>query len=82
MASRSRLMWQCRRGSLELDTLLTRYLEQRYDNAPSTEQTAFSTLLSLEDQQLFQYLSAQSKPETTEITHLVAHISTLIPGSS
>jgi antitoxin CptB len=82
MVSRSRLFWQCRRGSLELDTLLTRYLEQRYDFAPTTEQAAFSQLLSLEDQQIFQYLSGQSKPETVEITNLVTQISSLIPSSS
>ncbi|MEE9424135.1 MAG: succinate dehydrogenase assembly factor 2 [Methylococcales bacterium] len=82
MASHSQLIWQCRRGSLELDTLLTRYLEQRYDVAPTKEQVAFSQLLSLEDQQIFQYLSGQSKPETVEITNLVTQISSLIPGTS
>ncbi len=82
MVSHSQLVWQCRRGSLELDTLLTRYLEQRYDVAPAIEQATFRQLLSLEDQQIFQYLSGQTEPDTEEITDLVAHISSLIPGSS
>ncbi len=82
MVSRSQLVWQCRRGSLELDILLTRYLEQRYDVAPATEQATFRQLLSLEDQQIFQYLSGQTEPDTVEITDLVAHISSLIPGPS
>ena len=82
MVSHSQLVWQCRRGSLELDTLLTRYLEQRYANAPAVEQKAFRHLLSLEDQQIFQYLSGQSKPDSAEITNLVAQFSSLIPSSS
>jgi antitoxin CptB len=82
MVSRSRLVWQCRRGSLELDTLLTCYLEQRYDVASATEQATFRQLLSREDRQIFQYLSGQTEPDTVEITDLVAHISSLIPGPS
>ena len=33
----SQLRWQCRRGMKELDTLLTAYLETRYDIADDTE---------------------------------------------
>ena len=82
MVSRSQLIWQCRRGSLELDILLTGYLEQHYDFALESEQVAFCELLSLEDQQIFKFLSGQSKPDTAEMTHLVAHISSNIPSSS
>ncbi len=77
MVSRSQLIWQCRRGSLELDTLLRQYLEQRYDEADIKEQTAFQQLLALEDRQIFHYLSDQAQPETIELINLVARIRTL-----
>ncbi len=82
MISRSQLIWQCRRGSLELDVLLLRYLDQRYEEAETSEQAAFRQLLALEDQQIFHYLSDQTKPDTIELTNLVARIRTLIPNSS
>jgi antitoxin CptB len=82
MVSRSQLIWQCRRGSLELDTLLTRYLEQCYDAGSAIEQAAFHQLVSMEDQQIFQYLSRQSNPDTAELANLVEQISSLLPSPS
>jgi len=82
MISRSQLIWQCRRGSLELDVLLSRYLDQRYEKAEDSEQAAFRQLLAFEDQQIFYYLSDQAEPDTAELINLVARIRTLIPNSS
>ncbi len=82
MVLRSKLVWQCRRGSLELDTLLMRYLDQRYDQAGDCEQTAFQQLLKLEDQHIFQYLSGQVQPDTKKMTNLVTQIRTHISNSS
>ena len=81
MMSRSRLIWQCRRGTLELDTLLSRYLEQCYQHAASTEQAAFHQLLNLEDQQIYKYLSAQAVPDTPELINLVTTIRTLVSST-
>jgi antitoxin CptB len=82
MDSRSQLIWQCRRGSLELDILLKRYLDQCYEDAETCEKSAFRQLLDFEDQQIFQYLSDQAEPDTAELINLVARIRTLIPNSS
>lgn len=82
MVSRSRLIWQCRRGSLELDTLLTSYLEQCYDQATVTERAAFQQLINLEDHQIYNYLSARIKPDTEELASLVTTIRTLISNTS
>ncbi len=48
----SQLYWQCRRGSLELDLLLKRYLENQYLQATESEQQQFVELLKLEDDDL------------------------------
>ena len=48
----SQLYWQCRRGSLELDLLLERYLENQYLQATESERQQFVELLKLEDDDL------------------------------
>ncbi len=42
----SRLRWLCRRGMKELDVMVTRYLDGRYEGAPEAEKEAFVRLLS------------------------------------
>lgn len=48
----TKLKWQCRRGTQELDKLLIHYLENSYANAPLAEQQEFQQLLKLEDSEL------------------------------
>ena len=49
MSELSHLTWQCRRGTKELDLVLTYYLVQFYQTAHNNEQHAFQQLLALED---------------------------------
>lgn len=59
-----RLRWQCRRGLLELDLLLTRFLDQRYMELTTDQQQAFQRLLERPDQSLFAWLQGQeSSPD-------------------
>ncbi|MFI3217071.1 MAG: succinate dehydrogenase assembly factor 2, partial [Methylococcales bacterium] len=48
----TQLYWQCRRGCLELDLLLKKYLENDYLNATPQQQSTFIQLLQLEDDEL------------------------------
>jgi antitoxin CptB len=48
----AKLKWQCRRGSLELDILLQRYVDKVYLQADSAEQARFDELLTLDDEVL------------------------------
>lgn len=49
---KAQLRWQCRRGMLELDYVLERYLDRHYDDADADEQTRFGTLLTAQDPEL------------------------------
>jgi antitoxin CptB len=69
----SRLRWQCRRGMRELDQLLVRYLEQRYERADDDEKAAFQSLLALSDPQLLGYLLNKTAP-APEHAIVVRHI--------
>jgi len=55
-ADRNRLYWKCRRGLLELDLVLQRYLVKH------PEDDALSDLLDLPDNDIWDYVSGRSEP--------------------
>lgn len=77
MSELNKLRWRCRRGTLELDLMLVRYLESRYLAADSREQQTFLCLLELEDSKLIRYLMGEVVPENPDFLGLVAQIRTL-----
>lgn len=70
----SKLKWQCRRGTKELDYLLASFLEQHFNWADEEEQLLFVELLALPDSQLIFYLLSDQLPESKELTRLVKKI--------
>ena len=46
------LRWQCRRGMLELDFVLERYLNEQYVAADAAERERFRHLLTAQDPEL------------------------------
>lgn len=52
----AQLRWQCRRGMLELDYVLARYLDNEYDLVDVEEQRLFRILLTAQDPELQQWL--------------------------
>lgn len=68
------LRWQCRRGMLELDILLARFLEKRYAELTEEEQAQFVKLLSATDPELYAWLvtATESPPIHLEtIVHAI-----------
>ncbi len=68
------LKWQCRRGMLELDVLLTRYLENKYFQADEKERALFKNLLQMEDPVLYGWFTGQSEAEDPSMQFLVNKI--------
>ena len=56
---KKQLQWQCRRGMLEIDLILKRYLSESYLDASGTEQALFESLLTENDQQLFLWFTGR-----------------------
>jgi antitoxin CptB len=50
--SKEKLRWQCRRGMLELDFVLERYLDQHFDRVDAQERARFAALLTAQDPEL------------------------------
>lgn len=80
MSELSKLKWQCRRGTLELDILLTRYLECSYCDANEEEKASFIQLLELEDTVLIPYLMGDREPKDADLLCLVKKIHRLSPA--
>jgi antitoxin CptB len=53
---KAQLRWQCRRGMLELDFVLERYLDQHFDEAGDEERLLFQSLLTAQDPELQSWL--------------------------
>lgn len=71
-----RLRWQCRRGMLELDHLLSRFLDLGYSDLSLEGQQLFSNLLCEQDQRLSDWFMFRSEPDP-HFRDLVEHIRTV-----
>ncbi|WP_198243579.1 succinate dehydrogenase assembly factor 2 [methane-oxidizing endosymbiont of Gigantopelta aegis] len=71
-ADLNRLRWRCRRGTLELDVIFRRFLEQKFSQATTEEQQAFIRLLALEDNTLLHYFMEEQEPDDAALKALVA----------
>ena len=69
-----RLRWQCRRGMLELDLLLNRFLDVGYRDLTDAERADFNRLLGYQDQILYDWLMGQAVPAEPALRGLVARI--------
>lgn len=70
----NRLRFQCRRGMLELDIFLQRYLEEAYLQLSPEDQELFEVLLSCQDQDLFIWLTEREQPTDPALARMVKMI--------
>lgn len=68
----NRLRWRCRRGLLELDIVLTRFVEQHYANLSAKEKIAFVELLTEADNDLWEIISGVNATSTAHDEHLLS----------
>jgi antitoxin CptB len=73
----NKLSWQCRRGTLELDIMLSHYLKAGYPGADEYEKAVFIHLLTLEDSELLPYLMGDKSPIAKDMADLVNKIRSL-----
>lgn len=62
-AQRVRLRWRSRRGLLENDLILTRFLDAHEETLTDEEVDAYTRLLDLSDNELMGLLLGQKEPE-------------------
>jgi antitoxin CptB len=62
-AKRARLRWRARRGLLENDLIVSRFLDKHETGLTDEEVDAFSRLLELSDNDLLDLLLARKEPD-------------------
>ena len=60
MSETERIRWRCRRGLLELDLVLGRFLELRLATLSDEERDAFKALLELSDSDLWDLVAGRA----------------------
>ena len=74
MSELNRLRWRCRRGLLELDLALQRFLEADLERLSTTERAALAELLDYPDNDLWDVLSGRKVCEDERLAPLVRRI--------
>jgi antitoxin CptB len=74
-ANRSRLRWRSRRGLLENDIILTRFLDAHEEGLTDEEVDALTRLLDLADNPLLDLILARAEPEgDVDLPHVRAFL--------
>jgi antitoxin CptB len=67
----ARLRWRCRRGMLENDLILARFLDARGEAMTEDEVAALDALLDLSDNELWDLVSGRAEPADASLRPLV-----------
>ncbi len=67
----NRLRWRCRRGMLENDLILTRFLDLRGEGITDQEVVALDQLLGLSDNELWDLLAGRQEPVDAAVKPLL-----------
>jgi antitoxin CptB len=70
----NRLRWRCRRGMLENDLILTRFLDARGDAITDQEVAALDVLLEMSDNELWDLLSGREEPADAAVAPLLERL--------
>ena len=77
-AESRRLAWRCRRGLLELDIVLQRFVAQYYEGLSVAELSAFDAMLALPDHDFWALVSSENaQPINLETLAVINKIKTL-----
>lgn len=71
MSELNRLRWQCRRGTLELDIILQRFLAQHYASLTPPARRDFAQLLENGDEELWALIDGQVSAATRAAQSLI-----------
>ena len=66
------MRWRCRRGMLENDLILTRFLDARGSTISAADVAALDRLLDLADGELWDLIAGRAEPGDMELLPMVA----------
>ena len=68
---KKKLVWQCRRGMLELDVVLIPFLENHFDSLTQEQQILFSELLAEADPDLYTWIMGYEKSDNHNLNTMI-----------
>ena len=68
------MLWRCRRGIREMDLLLQRFVESRYNSLTETEKLAFAELLEQPDLDIMDWIMERAVPPTNSLKAVIQMI--------
>ena len=71
---RAKLVWNCRRGMLELDLILQRFVNNQMDLLNQAQLERFERLLAAQDPDLYAWLMGYETPVDKELREIVDYI--------
>ena len=73
----ARIRWRCRRGLLENDLILTRFLDARGPALTDEDLVMLDKLLDLADNELWDLIAGRAEPADSSVRPLVAELRAL-----
>ncbi|WP_193786628.1 MULTISPECIES: succinate dehydrogenase assembly factor 2 [Legionella] len=73
-SEKAKFLWHCRRGMLELDLILRRFVESQIDHLTPPQIDTFEELLHCTDPELFSWLMGHETPIDKELADFVEFI--------
>jgi len=71
MSEADRVRWHCRRGLLELDLILARFMDRHYESLDAEAQALFRELLERSDNDLLDWALGRGAPAERRYRHVI-----------
>ena len=71
MAEIDRVRWHCRRGLLELDIVLNRFLDRHFETLALQKRAALNRLLDYPDNELWDLVSGKKQPPDADTAYII-----------
>jgi antitoxin CptB len=68
---KTKLVWQCRRGMLELDVILIPFLEQHFDSLNDEQKGIFTQLLEQADPDLYTWIMGFGTSDNNNFDNMI-----------
>jgi antitoxin CptB len=71
MSELNRIRWRCRRGLLELDLILTTFLDQRFDSLTEHQKAQFVQLIDNSDNDLWDLIANKKSSANHDLREII-----------
>lgn len=71
IVKKSRLLWACRRGMLELDSLFMPFVNEKYDLLSMDDKVVFQRLLECDDPSLFTWFMSNEPCPDPDLAKMI-----------